>query len=57
MLFIKIMLAVVAFITGGMSIIAIIVTARGKTNSNDTALVALMISCVLALGFLGLLLK
>jgi hypothetical protein len=57
MLFIEITLAALAFVTGVFSIVAFYLSARTKTNDHDKVLGSFMIACVLALGFLGLLLK
>lgn len=59
MLFIKIMLAALACFTGVFSFVALYLAARGraKAKGHDQFLAAFVIAFILALGFLGLLLK
>ena len=57
MLFIKIVLAILALVSGGMAIISLMIGSQAKSALYDQTFATLIISCVLALGFLGLLLK
>ena len=57
MLVIQLLLGFLAIVTGGLAIIGLVTSARRTSDHRDPMGAASVVSCVLALGFLGLLLK
>lgn len=57
MLIIQLLLGFLAIVTGGLALVGLVGSARKTTDHRDPMGAASVLSCVLALGFLGLLLK